>query len=298
MSEAAVPTEAGTGGESGAALQTTETTTTGGGWLDSIDADLRGNETLGRFKSTTDLAKSYLEVRSKVGEKGLTLPKPDADPAEVRAAMTALGCPETPDGYDLGDFQPPEGVPWDPAFQGDALAMMHGIGMNSAQAQRAIAWFADRSKQAFEGQSTTDSERHAEWDADMAKRWGKAGEKRWQLANRAFQLGLGESGESVANARLEGGGLLRHHPAFREMMANVGDLLSEHQLLGDSEPNRFTNTPENAKKRIEELSADKDFQAKLFNQDRRDPGHLAAAEEWRRLHDLAYPTSEAEVLTV
>ena len=48
-----------------------------------------------------------------LGKKGLILPD-ESNPQDVARFLKEIGRPETVEGYERGEFQPPEGLPWDP----------------------------------------------------------------------------------------------------------------------------------------------------------------------------------------
>lgn len=258
-----------------------------GSWLDTLPEELKGDATLQRFKDVPSLAKSYVEARKKIGEQGLKLPGDDASLQEIREKMTALGCPESVEKYDLGDFAPPEGMPWSPEFQTDALAAMHQHGLNSPQARGMLGWFTQASQAAFQAEQQAQEKIHGEWDAKLAEKWGAAIEERSDLAERTIRHALGDEAAAVAQARLPDGGLLRHHPGFRDLLATAGALLAEHRLLGDAAPTRFANTPDQAIAALEEFNADAGHREALMNP--RHPKHAEMVEKRRELYQQAYP---------
>lgn len=265
----------------------TPTPSPDGSWRDGLPEALRNDATLQRFKTTEALASSYLEARKKIGEQGLKLPGDDASPQEIREAMTALGCPETVEKYDLGDFAPPEGMPWSSEFQTDALAAMHQHGLNSPQARGMLGWFTEASQAAFQAEQQAQEKIHGEWDAKLAEKWGAAIEERSDLAERTIRHALGDEAAAVANARLPDGGLLRHHPGFRDLLATAGALLAEHKLLGDTAPTRFAHTPEQAVAALKAFETDAGNREALMNP--RHAKHAETVEKRRELYQQAYP---------
>ena len=58
-------------------------------WTDSLqDEGLRLHPSLTKFEDVPALAKSYVELESKIGSKGVLLPGENATPTEVRTAMS------------------------------------------------------------------------------------------------------------------------------------------------------------------------------------------------------------------
>lgn len=87
---------------------------------ENLSEELVSNESLSKFNDVNGLAKSYLEVESKIGSmtqehetqlsKMVELPGEDADENARRTFATKLGCPEKPEGYSDISI---EGVPKD-----------------------------------------------------------------------------------------------------------------------------------------------------------------------------------------
>lgn len=70
------------------------------GQLGKQPADV--SESLSRFKSVEDLAKSYVHLHSKAG-KPFSVPGADASATEVLEYRKKIGAPETKDGYEIPD---------------------------------------------------------------------------------------------------------------------------------------------------------------------------------------------------
>lgn len=91
--------------DSGAATAGGDELTGGGGgtpeWLGTLPEELRGDETLGRYKSVEDLARGHIEAR-KVASSRLVIPGNEAGDEDWGKVWTALGVPEKAEAY--GDF--------------------------------------------------------------------------------------------------------------------------------------------------------------------------------------------------
>jgi hypothetical protein len=84
-------------------------------WTSKLPEDLApARDSLGRFKSVTDLARAYDSANKLIGRKGVILPNEKSTPEEVAAFHKTMGVPETPEGY-MEAVRPtelPEGVTW------------------------------------------------------------------------------------------------------------------------------------------------------------------------------------------
>lgn len=260
-------------------------------WRESLDADLRESPFATKYESLSEAVKAGNHLMTKVGEKGLILPKADAGDEAWGEVWQALGRPDSPAAYELEGFEKPEW--WNDEGGMRALSKMHELGLNSRQARALIEWTRDQAKGQMEGASEADGTRHAEWDKELAGKWGTAAEKRYDLAERVAR-GIGGI-EEIANARLPGGGLLKHHPGFRDFLAEVGQQRAEDGLLGDAEPSRFGATPEQAQAKLKAFEADPEKRKILFGE-KTDPRYEAVADEYRKLMEQAYPGHVQDVV--
>ena len=93
-----------------------------------FDESLKTHQGLAKFKDVDALAKSYVELdsmrRERSGVKPLT---PESTPEEVTAYRAAMGIPEKPEGYELGELDFPKGRPQ----QRRRLAALRGWPMSS-----------------------------------------------------------------------------------------------------------------------------------------------------------------------
>lgn len=263
-------------------------------WQDGLNADLRQNETLSRYKSLDELGKAHLEARAKLSEKGLVLPKPDAKPEAWDEVYTALGRPEAPDKYDLGDWKAPEIQGWEEGIQKEALAVMHQAGLSNAQAKAVLSWYGDKLGAAQGAISEQQAQVVKQWGEQVGRKWGQASEAKLDLANRTFETYFPpDVRDAIAGAVTRDGGPLAEHPAFLEAMASIGDHLAEHQLLGDKEPRQHAKTPEEASHELTSLQNDPAFRAAFA--DPRHPGFREAHERHDRLlrQTMANPDGDA-----
>lgn len=89
-------TGGGSGGAGGAGAGATAPE-----WMGALPDELKGDATLSRFGDVTALAKAHIESH-KVARSKFVVPAADASDEEWGKAWSALGRPESPDGY--GDF--------------------------------------------------------------------------------------------------------------------------------------------------------------------------------------------------
>lgn len=243
-------------------------------WRASLPPDIRDAPTMGRFDAPEKLAKSYLELESLVGRKGL-IPPTDKDGPEVHARFrAALGVPEKPEGYDL---KAPEGLPdglWsDDAAQGYA-ALAHKHGLTPAQAQGLAAEFMAMQAQAM----PNPGEAMKAAETTLRQEWGAAYGAKVEHANRALrQFG----GEDLVDLMAATG--LGNDPRVVKMMAAIGEAMAEDTPAGMGQGRSGVLTPNEAREEITRIMGDRE--GAYWN--KRDPAHAATVARVTSLHEMA-----------
>lgn len=260
-------------------------------WRAALPDELREAEALARFGDVAALAREHVHLQSLIGRKGLIPPGDDASPEERAAFFTALGRPATPDDYDLGDFAPPEGMPWNGEMQAAMLREMHAAGLTDRQARTLVEAYAGMQGEACDRAC---AEREAEATralAGLEAEWGDGFDAKLDLAGRAFRAAFGESYDDVAGLELAGGGRVGDHPAFVRAFASLGERMAEPELVG-AEPAPRRATPEAAKRHLTTLEADPSFRAALL--DRAHPDHRAAVAKRSQLTGIVFAGPAAD----
>lgn len=147
---------------------------------DILSEDLRGNETITRFKSANDLAKSYLEARSKLGG-AISIPKEGASPEEMAEFRQKLGMPKDKEEYGIttedGDKLGEGAVEW---FKEAA----HELGLPKDQAIGLFQKYKDWTSELMENDDKIIAQAQEEADASLRKEWGR------DYDNNMKQVGL------------------------------------------------------------------------------------------------------------
>lgn len=245
-------------------------------WRESLNPDLKANPIFQRFKSVGDLANAYVHAQRFIGGEKLAAPKETWGEPEWNEFWTALGRPETADQYDLGDFRPPEDLPWDDDLQTQMLGVMHKAGLNHKQAREIVAAYRDQVEGQFRDVIGQIEEIRTESMKSLRQEWGRAFDGRLDLARRAAQHALGDQFPTFTNIKLEGGGLLGDDPRFIRMFARLGETMGEHGLVGDKRT-RTTLTPQEAMTEEAKLRGDKGFMAAYLSKEH--PEHEIAVQK-------------------
>lgn len=253
---------------------------TSGDWFASLPPELAGDPTLASFKGKTpaDVAKSLVNAQKLIGSKGLIQPAKDAPPEEWGKFWNALGRPESPDKYQLPD-KLPEGVAVDKSKLAAFSKWAHEQGFNDQQHAAMIRYEADR--QATEAKNTQQA-RVAKLEQDVTalrKDWGDSFDQKIGLAREAAKRFGGEdilSDESLGN-----------DPRVIRMLATVGKLIAQDEVIGTGRGTQFRLGPAEAQAKIQGMYADPAISKSLAN--RRDPNHEKHKAEMESLYSIAYP---------
>lgn len=264
-------------------------------WQASLDAGLRSDPTIQRYKSLTDFGHAFMEQRRKISEKGLILPKDDASAEQVREAMTAIGCPETAEAYDLGDFKPPEGLPWDDSVVKEMLPAFHKAGLTSQQARIVVDEFASQNAARMGTLATMSTDVEKAWGEEIRQEFGQALPVKIEAAQKAFRAateGNEEVAKELSEARLPSGGRLGEHPGFVKMMAQIGERMGESDIPGGKGGRVGARTPAEAEARLTSLRSDKEWMERWANPEM--AGHKQAADEYMELIRQMEPEEATE----
>lgn len=248
-----------------------------GGFADGFDADLKSAVETKGWKGPEEVARSYFELEKKVGAKGVVIPKDDAPTDEFDRFYNELGRPESADKYDVGDWKPPEGLPWNADAQKEMSAELHKLGLSNKQHAGALEAYGRTQHKFLSGATEeTEKQRKADWDT-LDREWGDAKDAKMDNAKLAARTFFDTAVLDQIEAKTGTAGLMR-------AMEKIGSALGEEGLLdGDSE--NFTMSPAEATAEIAKLEGDTDFQAAFL--DKQNPENEAAVRRMQRLQKMA-----------
>lgn len=200
-------------------------------WLSSIDEGLRENPSLQNIKDINNLAKVYVDTKSKVGSM-ISIPGEEATQEDWGKIFDKLGRPETADGYEvsLGEDAPDEVQETISQFKAKA----HEFGLSKAQAENMFKWY-NETEQALSGKTQEAyNAKLAEAKESLQKEWGDKFEEKMNQANAAathygLLQELGETG-------------LINSPKIAKILADIGANLSEDQIKGNGSVNNDLKT--------------------------------------------------------
>jgi hypothetical protein len=141
-------------------------------WVKELEGfDEQTRSKLSRFKTSKDVAKSYLELEKRLGAS-VVIPGKDATQSEKDEFAKRLGRPESPDGYELDQVYLPDGVSRQNGAEDAFKKMAYELGLTKEQGKRLYKY---ATSQAFEGVASIrkeqDSKRRSAAEA-LRKEWG------------------------------------------------------------------------------------------------------------------------------
>lgn len=231
----------------------------GGSWVDSLPEEIRGHSKIQEFKGKPidDFAKSYINAQSKILQKGVLVPPPNAEQAELDAFYNSLGRPESHDKYSMPENMP-EGFKVDDARLDYFRQKAHAAGLTDDQFAKLLRADAERQAEIAKSTSEEYSRQMESVREELKKEWGSAYSEREQLA-----LGVidrfdkqGDVKELMNSVKLEDGSLLGNHPAILKMMAEIGKTFGEHAIHGGRKSSDFAMTPADAKAELDSMKID------------------------------------------
>jgi hypothetical protein len=219
------------------------------GWLDSLPDELKGSDSLKKFKDVPGLAKSYVELEKHLGGT-LKMPNDTSKPEEWEAFYNKLGRPEKPEGY---GFKAPEtlppGVEWNEDLAKEFSTVAHKYGLTKNQASAMVEmWQGIVTKQA-EGYWTQEKGL-----ASLHKDFKTDDEINAHVAH--VQRGVKELADPDFIELLDTTGL-GNDPVMMKFLAKVGKLFDEDTLPDNFQPGEGGMSVDQAKSEIARIRNDR-----------------------------------------
>lgn len=245
-------------------------------WRDTLPEDLKSNVGLTKFNDVGALAKSYLEVQSYVGKKGVFPPGEKATPEQWKEFAKAIGQPE----LEKFDIKAPEGKKVNPQIAEGFKKLAHESGLLPHQAQGIMNWFLGQEEASLESRKAAFQSEQKVLVENLKKDWGQGFDKQIAYAKLAAK----ELGGDDLLAHLEKTGLGNDAHLVR-LLAKAGALMGEDKLRGANSGSKFGQTPDEIQGEITRVMGD----AKHPYFDRSHPGHAQAVREMEERYKKLNP---------
>jgi len=266
----------------------------------SLPAELRDNPILDPYSSGETpsgfegLVRSHVDVQKLVGGEKVTKPGKDATPEDMARYYNALGRPETAEGYDLGDFAPPQGMPWDPNLQTNMVEDMHASGLSNEQVNGVIRAFAKHQGEAWMQAQVAVAQGREDSEKALRAELGDGYDGAIEMGGRAALAGFGpELLKEVENIPLADGTLLGNHPAMNKAFIEIGKQMGEHGMFADKTSTAGAlMSPAEAQAELEIMEHPGSETSKAIVT-KSHPDHKIVKAKWRMLNAIANPETPA-----
>ena len=224
-----------------------------------------------------------------IGREKVPLPAKDATPEDLDRFYTALGRPVDAKDYDLGEFKPPEGLPWDESLQKNMMEDFHKAGLTNDQASKIISAYATRQSEGYQQLQMKSAEARGEAELQLKSELGDGYDGFVELAGRAFESAFGENLAAIAEIQMPDGQLFGDHPLIIKAFGNLGKKMAEHGFSGGKQSTvSMSVSPDQAQLEIDKMEHPGSETAKILAQSNH-PEHKAVKARWRSLYQAANP---------
>lgn len=264
--------------------QTTEQTPD---WRAGLDASVKEHPSLKNFKSPGDLAKSWVEAQKLIGRDKIPVPGEKATKEDWDVVFDRLGRPKDKTGYQLKDKKLPDGFPAPkPEFMESLKEKALELGLLPGQLNGLYEWFMDNEAGEFNNYTSERDKQRGEAENALRKRWGKAYEQNFQIAEQA----VNKYGTEQFIEKLKATGL-NNDPDTIEFIANMAKNFSEDKIAG--KPAGLTLSPEEAKAKIASIQSEAMKDRNHWMNNKHHPEYEYGMKMWKDLHEQAYPEDNA-----
>jgi len=217
-----------------------------------MDPTISSHASLEKFKDINGLAKSYIELESKLGANIVNIPDKDAKPEKWDAFYNAIGRPEKAEGYETAST---EGLHQSlipkPEQVAEFKKFAHSIGLTKAQALALDKWNNDRSAGILKQSEEANQQSINDTLTKLRAEWGGQYDDK---LNRVLKI-VEKHGSPELSRALEKD-KLGNNPHLLKFLDVLTSKLGEDSL-GDRGSGSLTMTPEEAEMEIKKIRADK-----------------------------------------
>ena len=194
-------------------------------WAAQLSDDLKGNETLTRFQSISDLGKAFLDADGKL-KNAVTLPREGASDQEQAEFFSKLGRPESPDKYQLERPKLPEGMQYNEDKEKKYRSAAHGAGITDKQLKTLYGLFINDQISDYQAMMKQRDDDVKSAETALKTEWGDKYGENVELAFRAV-IALGGQKLNDELSRLPIG----NNPELVKVFAMLGAKLAPDKLV-------------------------------------------------------------------
>ncbi len=253
--------------------------------LDSLPEEIRSAPYLQNHESFEAFTRDSVGQHRLIGFEKIARPTADSTEEDWNVFHDAMGRPEDPTKYDLGDFAPPENLEWDEGFQKDMIEDLWKSGASQRQVNEVVRAYATRQSARQRNVNELLQQSRLETTNLLKQKWGLDYDQRASMADDVMSEIFGENAKLVGEILLPNGRMLGNEPAIIESFFNLGKRMIEHQMIGEKQVAAPSLSPAEALTQAEAMSANPEIAKVLAKGDLKD----ATVQKWNRLMELAYP---------
>jgi len=199
-------------------------------WIGMLEPDHKALVGVKGWKTPSDTIKGYSELEKLVGHEKIAMPKKDKDgnweKGEIERVMMQLGKPKDAKEYkESATFKLPANVPAGDKFTENFKVLAHKAGLLPHQYATMMDGFAEMTGQTLGAKKELDEKSYNESMLNLRAKWGLAYDQKAKLANAILANYSADPDKSAEIIKKYG-----NDPAIIELLANVGDNMSEESL--------------------------------------------------------------------
>lgn len=207
-------------------------------WYEGLPEDTRNNPSMAKFKdgSVDNMAKSYIELSSMIGKRGLTLPDENSTDAQKNEFYKALGRPDKAEGYNIKtELEVPKEL--SNMVSTDGLNKFkekaHSLNISQTQASELYNWYLSENIDAHNSAVAGIKDTIDNTFVELKKEYGTNYDSNLALAK--------EVAESTSPELVE---LVGKDPAITKMLIATGKMMADDNVTigGNAGPKRNATT--------------------------------------------------------
>jgi hypothetical protein len=210
----------------------------------------REHPSAAKFKDADGLFKSYTEMESMVGRKGIIQPNKE-DEADVARYRAEMGIPDSADKYELNEpteFTEKHGYNQD-FMRNTALKW----GLTEEQAKGVEADYLADASSNIDRQAAAQKDATGKATQELSSEWGEDFGAKMQMAERVID-NFSNGDEAFANEMKDA---IKANPKLAKMFAEQGSQFAEHRIGNFETPQDVASIDAARTERSEIMSADK-----------------------------------------
>lgn len=243
-------------------------------WFDDLDADLKSNPSVTKFKTKADMAKSYINLEKTLGKNRVVVPNEKSTPDEWRAFFKAGGAPDKEDEYDIGM----EDLPEQARIPAEQLSALRKAALDNGTSKKAwdaiFKTYKEGSNARLNQEVESINKMRENTETELRKEWGSAYDGKVQNAQKVVEKFFKDNGIRKEFS------ILANDKGFIKALSQIADQLGEDAIAGRA---KLTMTPDEASNEASKMLGDR--KSPLF--DDLHPEHQAYKDKYNSLVEMA-----------